>query len=156
MPNFTWLNPAAAELAWHVTFRGPTFYTKTFFTFLVAATICVDLLPLFMTGTSSYGAANKVCYDRFSLLRTAWYADPESQYYDSEWDVDAKESATRYLFPVHLFNSISIGVSLFGFWVWLFFSPHKKSDAAQNLDRTCKLRCVSFRSLSRDFIFCFL
>jgi hypothetical protein len=34
------------------------------------------------------------------------------------------DDATRRLFPVHLFNSIATVMSLFGFWVWLFFSPY--------------------------------
>jgi hypothetical protein len=33
-----------------------------------------------------------------------------------------------FLFPGRLFNSISIAVSLFAFWVWLFFSPHKQPE----------------------------
>jgi hypothetical protein len=44
--------------------------------------------------------------------------------------------ADRVLFPAHFFNSISTVISLFGFWVWLFFSPHN-SDVARDLDRTC-------------------
>jgi hypothetical protein len=152
MPTMpTWLNPTAAELACYVTLRGPHFYAKTFFTFLVTATLLVVLLPLFVTGTSSYGAASKVCYDRFSPLRVAWYGDPDSDFYDADWDVDADDSATFYLSPVHLFNVISTVVSLFGFWAWMFFSPHKKSNEAQNLDRTCttsactRPRCFIFR-----------
>jgi hypothetical protein len=141
MPTMpTWLNPTVAELACYVTLCGPTFYSKTFFTSLVAATLWVGLLPLFVTGTSSYGAASKVCNERFTLLRITWYGDPESDFYIPDWDVDADESAVNAaynLFPIHLFNVISTMVSLFGFWVWLFFSPHKKSDEGQNLDRTC-------------------
>jgi hypothetical protein len=51
----TWFNPTAAELACYLTLRSPHFYYKSFFTSLVAATLCVDLLPLFVTGTSSGG-----------------------------------------------------------------------------------------------------
>ena len=127
--------------------RGPYFYAKTFFTSLVAATLCVDLLPLFMTGTPSHGAARKACYDRFSPLRIAWHGDPESQHHIPDWDVNTEDSAGYHLFPVHLFNSISTATSLFGFWVWLFFSPHK-SEQAKHLDRTCT---TSACALFRDF-----
>jgi hypothetical protein len=148
MPTMpTWFSPTTAELACYVTLRGPHFYAKTFFTSLVAATLFVDLLPLFMTGTPSYGAASKVCFERFSPLRIAWYADPESSYYEPEWDVDADDNAAMNLFPSHQFNSISTAISLFGFWVWLFFSPHK-SEQAKHLDRTCT---TSACALFRDF-----
>ena len=60
--------------------------------------------------------------------------DVESQLYDPEWDME--ETARLVLLPSHFFNSISVVVSLFGFWVWLFFSPHT-SDVARDLDRTC-------------------
>jgi hypothetical protein len=156
MPTIpTCFNPTAAELACYVTIRGPYFYAKTLFASLIAATIGVVLLPLLVTGTSSYGAASEVCYDRSVLLRTAWFADPESPYYDPEWDVDADDSALDYLFPVHLFNAISTLVSLFGFGVWLFFSPHKserESDMAKDLDRTCMTPACT---LIRDFFFRF-
>jgi hypothetical protein len=54
--------------------------------------------------------------------------------YNPEWDM--QDAATYDLLPLHLFNSIAVVVSLFGFCVWLFFSPHM-SKVAQNLDRTC-------------------
>ena len=136
MPMPTCFSPTAAELACYRVLRSPAFHAKSFFTSLVAVTACVDLLPLLVTGTSSYGAASEVCFDRFSLVRTAWYGDPESPYYILDWDVNTDDNATMHLFPMHLFNSIATVVSLFGFWVWLFFGPHK-SDAAQDLDRTC-------------------
>jgi hypothetical protein len=129
-------SPAATELACYRILRSPAFHAKTFFTSLVAATLFVVLLPLFVTGTSSFGAASEACFGRFSLLRIAWYGDPGSSYYIPGWDVDTDDNASMRLFPVHLFNSIATVVSLFGFWVWLFFGPHK-SDAAQDLDRTC-------------------
>ena len=126
----------SAELACYATLRDPHFHAKIFFASLVAATLCVFLLPLVVTGTSSYGAASEVCRDRFSLVRIAMYEDANSPYYDQEWDVDTTYYATEHLLPVHLFHSISTAVSLFGFWVWLFFSPHKM-EMSQNLDRTC-------------------
>jgi hypothetical protein len=42
--------------------------------------------------------------------------------------------AGNQLFPKHLLNSLSTATSLFGFGVWLFFSPHQ-SDVAKDLDR---------------------
>jgi hypothetical protein len=117
MPMPTCFSLAAAELACYLVIRSPAFHAKTFCTSLVACTLFVVLLPLLVTGTSSYGAANEVCYDRFSSVRIAWHVDPESQYYEPDWDVDAVDAANYLLFPVHLFNSISTAVSLFGFWV---------------------------------------
>jgi hypothetical protein len=110
----------------YITLRGKTFYKKTFFACLSSATLFVTVLPLFATQTASYGAARKVCHDYVFVLYNAAYWDVESPLYDPEWDI----------FAVHLFNSISTVVSLFGFWVWLFFSPHM-SDVARDLDRTC-------------------
>jgi hypothetical protein len=60
--------------------------------------------------------------------------DVDSPSYDPEWGME--DGAEYNLFPVHLFNSISTVVSLFGFMVWLFFSPHM-ADVARDLDRTC-------------------
>jgi hypothetical protein len=155
MPTLpTWFNPTAAELACYLTLRSPKFYRKTFFAALVEATLFAVLLPLLVTGTSSYGAASKFCYDRFSPLRTAWYGDPDSDFYDPEWDLNADDVAIYHLFPMHLFNSISTVVSLFSFWVWPFFSPHKKSsNVAQNLDRSCT---TSADTLFQNFIFHFV
>ena len=59
--------------------------------------------------------------------------DIDSQHYDPEWDMG--DSAGWHLFPIHLFNSVSAGMSLFGFWVWLFFSPHY-NEVGRDLDRT--------------------
>jgi hypothetical protein len=130
-------NPSAFELACCVIVRSDTFYPKTFFTCQSVATLLVILVPLFVTNTASYGAASKVCYDRAFALRNETYFDVESLKYDPEWDMD--DNSTWALFPAHLFNSIATVMSLFGFWVWLFFSPHN-SEVARALDRTCKLR----------------
>jgi hypothetical protein len=75
-----------------------------------------------------------VCYGRAFAYRNVTRFDVDSQHHDPEWDMD--DSVNWHLFPVHLFNSISTAMSLFGFWVWLFFSPHN-SDVARQLDRTC-------------------
>ena len=119
----------ALDIACHVAVRSENFHAKTFYMSLAAGILCVVLLPLFVTNTTSYGAAKKVCYDRaFSRI-----LDEDSSQYNPDLDFD--DHASRHLFPQHLFNSLSTVVSLFGLGVWLFFSPHQ-SDVAKDLDRT--------------------
>jgi hypothetical protein len=128
---------SASELAVYLIVRGEAFYKKTFFACQCVATLCVVLLPLFVTNTPSYGAARKVCHEWNFEWRNATHFDVEHQYYNPEWDMVSMEGdALLHLFPTHLFNSISTVVSLFGFGVWLFFSPHM-ADVARDLDRTC-------------------
>jgi hypothetical protein len=128
-------NLSAFELACCLVVRSDTFYAKTLFTCQSVATLLVILLPLFVTNAASHGAASRGCYDRaFALRNVTRGFDVDSQHHDPEWDMD--DDATFRLFPVHLFNSIATVMSLFGFWVWLFFSPHN-SDIARALDRTC-------------------
>ena len=132
---------SAFELAAYLTVRSKTFYKKTFFTCQSVATICIILIPLFVTNTTSYGAARKVCHDWTFMRWNVTKFDVDSPLYDPEWDME--DNATFVLFPSHLFNCISTLVSLFGFWVWLFSSPHV-SDVARDLDRTCtKPNCIS-------------
>ena len=123
----------ALERACHVAVRSENFHTKTFYASLVATNLCVVLLPLFVTNTASYGAAEQVCYDRLFSMESAKFLDVDSPDYKPDWTFD--DWATNHLFPQHLFNSLSTVVSLFGFGVWLFFSPHQ-SDVAKDLDRT--------------------
>jgi hypothetical protein len=130
---------SAFELACYLIVRSETFYTKTFFACLYVTTLCVILLPLFVTNTASYGAADKVCHDWTVARANVTRFDVDSQLYDPEWDMD--DFADWHLFPGHIFNSTSIGVSLFGFWVWLFFSPHSQK---QDLDRTCMENPIAF------------
>jgi hypothetical protein len=125
----------AFELTCHVTVRSETFHAKTFYAFLAATDLCVVLLPLFVTNSTSYGAAEKVCYDRSSSMFNVIFSDEDSPKYNPDWDMD--DNAINHLFPQHMFNSLSTVVSLFGFGVWLFFSPHQ-SDVAKDLDRTRK------------------
>jgi hypothetical protein len=133
-------NPSAFELACCLVVRSEIFYAKTFFTCQSVATLLVILLPLFMTNTASHGAASKECYDRnFARLNVTMF-DVDSQDYDPEFDMD--DAANWRLFPAHLFNSMSTVMSLFGFWVWLFFSPHN-SDVARALDRTCTKQIIA-------------
>jgi hypothetical protein len=131
----------AFELAVYLIVRAESFYKKTFFTCQCVTTLGVVLVPLFMTNTSSYGAARKVCYDWTFALNNVTNFDVDAKYYNPEWDM--KDTAIYHLSPMHLFNCISIVVSLFGFWVWFFFSPHM-SDVTRALDRTCtKPNCIS-------------
>ena len=123
----------AFELACHVAIRSETFHAKAFYASLASGTLCVVLLPLFVSETTSYAAARKVCHDRNFSRESAIYWDVDSPRYKPDWDID--DDATRDLFPFHLFNSLSTVVSLFGFGVWLFFSPHQ-CDVAKDLDRT--------------------
>ena len=62
-----------------------------------------------------------------------FFLDEGSPDYNPEWNMG--DAASRHLSPMYLFNSFSVAVSLFGFGVWLFFSPHQ-SDVAKDLDRT--------------------
>jgi hypothetical protein len=121
---------AAAERACFLTTRNEAFHPQSFFAGLAAITLCVFLLPLLATGTWSFGAASEVCFDRTFARNnvTNWVVD--SQHYYPEWDMD--DAADWHLFPFHTFNSTSLAVSLFGLWVWFFFSPHL---AALDLDR---------------------
>jgi len=123
----------ALEISCHVAVRSETFHAKTFYASLAAGTLCVVLIPLFMTNTASYGAATKVCYERTFSRASAKYLDEDSQHYNSDWDMNSV--AIYHLFPQHLFNSFSTVLSLLGFGVWLFFSTHQ-SDVAKDLDRT--------------------
>jgi hypothetical protein len=127
----------ALEIACHVAVRSEKFHAKTFYTSLAAGTLCVVLLPLFVTNTASYGAAREVCYNRAFFRLYAIHGDVDSPDYYPDWAMD--DNAVWHLFPQHLFNSLSTVVSLFGFGVWLFFSPHQ-SDMAKDLDRTRKFR----------------
>ena len=124
-------NPSAFELACCLVARSETFYAKTFFTCQSVATLLVIVLPLFVTNTASYGAASKVCYDRNFAWRNVTHFDVESLKYDPEWDMG--DLANYHLFPVHLFNSIATVMSLFGFWVWLFFSPHNSENTDEKI-----------------------
>ena len=99
------------------------------------ATLSVVLLPLLVTLTTSYGAAREECHDYTIMWVNVTMFDVDSEFYNPEWDMEG--DALLDLFPTHLFNSISTVVSLFGVWVWLFFSPHM-SNLARDLDRACK------------------
>jgi hypothetical protein len=132
---------SAFELAAYLTVRSEAFYKKSFFVCPSVATLCVVLLPLFITKTVSYGAARKACHDWSFEWKSVQYLDADNMDYNPEWEME--DYASWDLLPSHLFNSISTVVSLFSFWVWLFFSPYM-SDMARDLDRTCTMPdCIS-------------
>jgi hypothetical protein len=138
----------ALELACYLALRSETFYVQTFTTFLCGVTLCVVMSPLFLTGTTSYGAATEMCYD-YTYARVnatqSILANIDSPEYNPEWSMD--DIATRHLFPQHLFNSISTVISLFGFCTWLIARHHihvNNSEQAQNLDRTCECDFLIF------------
>jgi hypothetical protein len=132
MPTCSGALPAL-ELACHLIVRRRTFHARAFFAFLAATTVCIVLLPLFVTDTASYGAAQEVCFDRSFEKWNVIHLDVNHPRYRPDWDMD--EDATYHLLPQYIFHSVSTIVSLFGFGVWLFFSPHQ-SDVAKDLDRT--------------------
>jgi hypothetical protein len=138
MPSFTTCSASsAAELWCFLAVRKETFRAKAFYASLAATTLFSALLPLVVTGTASFGAAQKGCYVKTVVRLEAHFLGVDSPDYDPGWTVEGNfdDNAGWHLFPVHSFNTISTVVSLFGFGVWLFFSPHN-SDVAQDLDRT--------------------
>jgi hypothetical protein len=129
MPRIpTCISPSTLELRWFLAVRKETFQNKSFYACLVAITLCTALLPLFVTGAASFGAAREECYAKTLVRNKLFYPDWTAEDNFDDW-------AANRLLPRHSFTSISTVMSLFGFGVWLFFSPHN-SDAAQDLDRT--------------------
>jgi hypothetical protein len=131
-------SPSAIELGCFLVIRKDTFRAKIFYACLAAITLCLALFPLYVTGTASFGVAREVCHVKTVVKLKTTFLDADSPEYNSKWTEEDNfdDSADRHLFPVHYFNSISTVVSLLGFGVWLFFSPHN-SDMAKDLDRTC-------------------
>ena len=139
----TCCSASAFELACYLAVRSDSFYPKTSFAIIAASTLSAMLLPLFLTATSSFGAASEICYDRiFDLKNQTFTADVDSQYYDLDWTMG--DVAHWHLLPFHVYNSVSVATSLVGLWVWLFSSPHRASERAQNLDRTCTTAVLLF------------
>jgi hypothetical protein len=149
MPTCSGALPAL-ELACHLIVRRRTFHARALYAFFAAITVCVVLLPLFLTDTASYGAAQKVCADRNLEKWNVIKLDVDDPRHDPDWEFD--DNAAYNLLPQHLFHSISTLLSLFGFGVWLFFSPHQ-SDVAKDLDRT-RTSCGIHVALSFLIHFC--
>jgi hypothetical protein len=108
-----------------------------FYASLAGITLFFTLLPLVVTGAASFGAAREECYVKAVVRLKKAFLDVDSPKHDPNWTEEDNfdDHTGNRLFPIHPFNSISTVVSLFGFGVWLFFSPHN-SDAAKDLDRT--------------------
>ena len=116
-------NALSVERVVHTKTRDKEFYWKTFVGTLVSMNIFVALLPLFVTETWSFGAANDVCRSWVEeWLMTVFMEDDPARDFDS--------AANRALFPAHSYNVASQFVSLFGLLVWFFISPHNNSNAA--------------------------
>jgi hypothetical protein len=138
MPRMpTCISPSSTELWCFLAVRKETFRAKTFYACLAAITLFFALFPLILTGAASFGAAREECYAKTVVRLKGNFLDVDSPRYDSNWTEEDNfdDAADRRLFPIHRFNSISTVMSLFGFGVWLFCSPHN-SDVAKDLDRT--------------------
>jgi hypothetical protein len=138
MPSMpTCISPSATERWCFLAVRKETFCAKTVYACLAAITLCVALLPVFVTGAASFGAAHEECYAKTVVRLKVKFLDVDSSEYDPTWTEEDNfdDMATSHMFPVHSFNSISTVVSLFGFGMWLFFSPHN-SEVEKDLDRT--------------------
>jgi hypothetical protein len=62
--------------------------------------------------------------------------------WEDTWDMD--DNAINSLLPNLIISAFSTVVSLVGFVVWLFFSPHLVSAEAEGLDRKCRSAWISF------------
>jgi len=114
-------DPICVEKRLHALVRREDGHSMTLAAVLTLMVGCEVCMPLFVTGELSFGAAEEECYERIYAVLAERHAR------DEDWDFDAK--ATRRLFPVHLYNSMSTVVSLLGFLSWLFFSPHASKGA---------------------------
>jgi len=110
------------ELAGFRTARGPHLWWKLFVFSLLSVSTFMALLPLFVTQTWSFGAAEEQCED-WTLKRL------------KEWDID--DYANDLLFPQHFNNVANLCVSVFCLLGWYFLSPHNTA-LAEDHDRTCK------------------
>jgi hypothetical protein len=118
------------EKRWHASARSHA-HPKMVAALLALVVLCIACLPLFLTGTTSFGAAKDVCYER-QLSKLVAMAQREGRPFDKETHFPSH----FHLFPLHMMNVLSTVVSLAGLWIWLFFSPHT-TPAAVYLDRTC-------------------
>ena len=108
--------------------RRLAFFSKSallVFLFLVLILACV--LPFASTGAWSTDGVQRVCRDRF-LRAWSWEDGKVSQ------PKDIDRSSQHTMFPTHTWNAVSSAVSLLGFFVWLFASPHRFAIAGA-LDR---------------------
>jgi hypothetical protein len=124
----TFLGLAAER--WHHRSLRKSRFTVAKALLLVGLTVLDVLMPLVVTGTLSYGEAERVCYNRtyqrVSLMNHAMG--------NRNWSL--KDWADQSLFPIHMYNSIATCVSLVCFLVWFFCSPHMEEAKTAKLDRT--------------------
>jgi hypothetical protein len=123
--------------------------------FLVALTVLVVMLPLAVTGQLSFGDAEGVCYEWVNISWRLYLNDLQDPLQYPDWSIIMKSGASFVLFPQHMYNSIATCMSLFGFLVWLYYSPHME-EAAENLDRTRESFETSFVVVMRFYSFHFL
>jgi hypothetical protein len=71
-----------------------------------------------------------VCHSRLDTIGLQGGAGHED-----DWEFN--DEAQRHLFPGHWMNSLALLVSLSGFLMWLFYSPHMHFEDAARLDHTC-------------------
>ena len=105
---------------------------------IVVVVVYAACVPLLIAGVSSYWDIDGVCDERDDSIIMEMYGDGN---YDGN----------------HMFGMISAGVallvSLLGYLIWLFFSPHMASEGGGDLDRlrtflfTCMFILRVFRFL---------
>ena len=124
------------ELAGFRKVRSEGFRWKFFTWSLLATSMCVSLLPLFVTQTWSFGAAEEQC-EEWAVELYEIYANTTDFGYG---DID--DNADRQLFPVHTNNVASLWVSVACLLGWYFISPHN-SAMAEGLDYPCETIMLS-------------
>ena len=117
------------ELAGFRVVRGQNFWWKLFAFSLLSVSACVASLPLFVTRTWSFGAAEEQCEERLLERLKKKFVD------DDDWEFD--DNAVRYLFPQQSNNVAALCVSVFCLLGWYFLSSHNTA-LAEDLDRSCK------------------
>jgi hypothetical protein len=118
----------------HAKVRSPTAHPKTLAVVLILVVMTVVFFgPLFYAGATSYEEASDICDARVLNFMTLRNDGDESAARDEI------NSANFINYPdlAHKLNGLSTLVSLAGFLMWLFASPHKRTEKGADLDRTC-------------------
>jgi hypothetical protein len=93
---------------------------------IVALAFLAGLLfsvPFLATGKSSTQEVNEVCEARYAF------------------DNNMEDYATSFVFPMHFWTCAAISMSLFGFAVWMLYSPHH-TLLGRTLDRKLGSYCI--------------